>query len=216
MLSNIPVILYLVVLVFGVQWLSLYFARLVNQLPLLRYLLFPGIFLHEFAHYITALLTGAKVSEFKVGFHEGHVVHGKPKIPLIGMMLVTLAPLISGIVILIFTFQWVTGISIQELSEDIPLSLSSLINFVNSIHFLSFKFLIALYIFINVLATFAPSKQDFKNSIIPILLYVIASFFLRQLDGFNLYVVNVLVIVAGVLVISIVILKGVVTVLRRT
>ena len=210
MLSNIPVILYLVVLVFAVQWLSLYFARLVNRLPLLRYLLFPGIFLHEFAHYIAALLTGAKVSEFKIGFHEGHVVHGKPKIPLIGMMLVTLAPLISGIIILIFTFQWVTGIPISEVS-----SARDLTSYILNLSSFSWQFFLALYIFINVLATFAPSKQDFKNSIIPILLYVIASFFLRQLDGFNLYLVNIVLIVAIVLLVANVVLKGVVMAARR-
>jgi len=69
------------------------------------------------------------------------------------------------------------------------------------LNFLSWQFWLSLYLIINIFATFAPSKQDYKNIILGLVVYILTSVMIIQLDGFNLWMANVLAIVAVLLVV---------------
>ena len=91
--------------------LSYFYQKLFVRFRILRIFLFLCIFIHEFSHYLACKFTLAPVQEFKVGRYQGHVIHGKSRIPLLGGLLISLAPLIIGIILLAGLFLWVTHVS---------------------------------------------------------------------------------------------------------
>lgn len=90
-------------------YLYLFFhIRLINKGLVL------GIFIHEFSHLIFCKLTGAKVFEFRVESNSGVVKHSPSKIPLLGDLLISLAPLFVGILILILGMVSLSSLSYQD------------------------------------------------------------------------------------------------------
>lgn len=197
-----PPVLLAALLFYGILILSKELVRTIRKIPFTKYLFFPGIFLHELAHYIAAILTGARVGEFRVGFEEGHVIHSKPRLPLIGMPIISFAPFIIGVIVLVYVFQWLLGVSITEIT-----SVQELISYILHLNYFAWHFWLSLLILINILATFAPSSRDLKNSIIPILFYSILSLFIRSLDPLNIFLMNVFIIVLVIQVFVIGIIK---------
>ena len=64
---------------------------------MLIYLFFPGMILHELAHYLACLVTGVKVKKVKlVGFHEAFVQHASAG--AWKMVVITIAPFILNTV----------------------------------------------------------------------------------------------------------------------
>ena len=74
------------------NWINWQFL---NYKPV-RLLYFLGSFVHETSHAALCLLTGAKIKEFKVFSRQPRVVHSEPKLPILGMPLISLAPLFGG------------------------------------------------------------------------------------------------------------------------
>lgn len=57
-------------------------------------LLAPGIAVHELSHAFACLIMGAKISKIKLfGPTGGEVVHGPPKIPVVGQTVISMAPI---------------------------------------------------------------------------------------------------------------------------
>lgn len=94
-------------LVFGVVFLALVFGlkemllfQLSRNVFLYYVILFPGIVLHELSHVLFCLITFAPIK--KIQFFSksgGFVLHLGSKIPILGDFLISVAPLITGMII---------------------------------------------------------------------------------------------------------------------
>jgi len=129
---------------------ELLLGRYIKNIWLLYAILFPGVVLHELAHVIGCLLTFSKiksVSLFSRG--GGHVEYYKSRISLISNIIVSVSPLIMGLVVLFY------------------LSVKSGINFIG-VDFYGKNILSDIfiaYLMISVAIGMIPSMTDVKNAI---------------------------------------------------
>lgn len=132
-----------------------------------------GIFIHESCHALACLITGGRVTGFRVTAREGYVTHYRPKVPIIGPMLTAIAPMFFGLIIIgLLDHFWlkislnITTINIWDNFVQVIINLNPLT--------LSGWILIALLLNIGVML--GPSLADLKN-IWPLILI---SFFIRS------------------------------------
>lgn len=132
----------------------------------------PGVILHEAAHALFCLLTGARIKSVSLFDKEGgSVEHEQSKLPVLGPVLISLAPLAAGIIVIYFLSSKLgirenelnlANFRLQELVEHFQ-------KLVRSIDFSDYKNWIVLYLALSIVVTMTPSKQDLKNIAIPIL-----------------------------------------------
>lgn len=133
----------------------------------------PGVILHELSHAFLCLLTGAKIT--KMSFFEkngGHVEHQPSKLPLIGQVLISLAPLFAGTIAIYFLSRKI-GISDLHFS-DLSWSKDSFVLFVKEL-FSGFNVHIAknwiiIYLVLSIAVTMTPSVQDMRNTFFSIVI----------------------------------------------
>lgn len=116
---------------------------------LFRLILFPGVVIHELAHILACLLTGTAIH--KVSFWDesgGHVIHEKPRWPIITQPIISFAPFPVGLGVLFF--------------------LSQVIDWHNWL-----KTSLVLFLMVSVAGTFAPSKADFVPAVSGTFLFVL-------------------------------------------
>ncbi len=106
------------------------------MIQMIRYLFYPGVVVHEFAHLIICIFLNVKVSKLKFGLKESYVKHDSTG--PIRMALIALAPFYIGIII-----SFLTIIFAKEL---------------NFAWFLFFNYLIFAILYNSL-----PSIQDIKN-----------------------------------------------------
>jgi hypothetical protein len=177
---------------------------LINSVLGEKYRIFvaPGVILHEGAHALLCLLTGAKITSISL-FDKagGSVSHEKPKIPFFGQILISLAPFVAGIIAIYFLSSWLgikeNGINISNFDfHDFFNHLKSL---VLSIDFHRLKNWIILYLALSIAVTMTPSKEDLKNIAVPISIFLgiigIAIYYKRSLPDFNLLPYDRLIII---------------------
>lgn len=188
-------LLIAIALFIALQLLGVVYQRELDKIFFLRSFLFVGIFIHEFSHYIFCKIMRAPVEEFRVGLRQGHVIHGKPLVPFIGSFFISLAPLLVGIGAAMAIFVWQTGISYEE-ARALPDTVREnnwqalwmfAQDLLRRIDFTGWQFGVALFLLLNVLATFVPSKQDFKNIAGLVALYFVASVFVEQMATINIF-----------------------------
>lgn len=158
--------------------LSLCINLLASTILFNKFLVFlvraPGVIAHEFFHVMACMLTGAKVMEIEWYNYltgGGHVIHGPPKLPIIGMLFISLMPLL-GIPLLILG---VTGIVTSPLDVSTmplmgnPLSLMWVLHPLQQILSIIYingwvqrnPWIIAyLYLITSLLIGLVPSKED--------------------------------------------------------
>ena len=56
-----------------------------------------GAFIHESSHALVALLMGAKIHKYKVVSIQPQVTYSNPKIPILGNLLISIAPILGGL-----------------------------------------------------------------------------------------------------------------------
>lgn len=175
--------LRLLVLLIAVITLS-YFVNLLLSGSVLgkgyRIFVAPGIILHELSHSLFCLLTGAKITKISLFDKEGgSVEHTESKIPVLGPILISLAPFAFGIGAIFAIAKWL-GIKETDFNwtgwsfQDIILFLN---NLKNQINFSNYQNWLVLYFALSIAVTMTPSRQDIKN-IALILILLIAGFYL--------------------------------------
>ncbi|MEI6144664.1 MAG: hypothetical protein WCP91_03655 [Candidatus Berkelbacteria bacterium] len=183
--------------------------------PKYRILLAPGVIIHELAHGFACLFTGAKVSEMALFEKDGgHVKHTRPKVPIIGPVIISLAPLIAGIVIIYFASKYLSTGDLNIFkhgftSKAVIATNSAIIK--NLVHF-SLRNWILLYIVISTAVTMVPSRQDFINAFLPLLLLILAFLIVSKFTHwylptatFNMLLLSALNLLILMLILSIVI-----------
>lgn len=174
-------LIIVVILFIAIEAVGYFYQKQLDKIFILRALLWVGIFIHEFSHYIACKIFRAPVSEFRVGIREGHVQHGKSRIPIIGSFFISMAPLFIGFALLILLFWWYFGVNFSDILErsfDFREMLSA-------ISLLDWRFWLWLFLNLNILATFVPSQKDFKNIAAILILYIVASIFIPHMAVVN-------------------------------
>jgi len=144
------------------------------------YFLIPGIAVHELSHFFACLLTGAKVHKVQLFSKKGGFVeHSKSKIPILGSLIISFAPIIGGIVAIFIIYSLANFPSIAnevDLAELIATFHISLF----TLHILSF------YLIASILVSLVPSSQDIKNSFISLII-LFFTFLLLEYFGINVF-----------------------------
>ena len=169
---NLGILIILIALLGYISnWLN---WRYLNY-SVVRLLFYVGAFIHELSHIIFCRLTGATITGGNIFSREPHITYSKPKLPFIGHLLISLAPIVGGLLFLflINKYYLVNYFKIPQFYDwqgflIAPLTLLSRINL------LDWQSWLMILLFLNVGAMIGPSFQDLKNiwPIMIILLFV--------------------------------------------
>lgn len=192
--------------------------------PRYRILMAPGVIIHELAHGFACILTGAKVSEMSLFEKEGgHVKHTKSKIPILGTVIISLAPLVAGIVIIYFVSRYLSTdeLNVFKYGYSAKAIIRGNIAIIQSLFHFSWENWLLLYVTTSVAVTMLPSRQDLFQAFLPLLLLIAAfliaskfSHFYLPTDSFNLLLFTTINLLILVLIFSI-ILFAITNIFRR-
>jgi len=176
-------ILFVALLVLA--YLTNYF--LMNSFLGFRWRLFvaPGVILHEISHAALCVLTFAKIT--KISFFDkdgGSVTHQKSPIPVLAPILISLAPLATGIIIFYFLGK---VIQIED-TLSIPAMFQNLKIIYQTVDFSSWQNLIIIYLLLSIAVTMTPSWQDLINMALPLI--IVAAILALTLRYTNWLVLN--------------------------
>ncbi len=140
-----------------------------------RLLFYVGAFLHELSHIIFCRLTGATITGGNIFSRKPQLIHSKPKLPFIGQLLISLAPIIGGLLFLflINKYYLVNHFEIPQFSDWQSVLIAPL-NLLSQINLFNWQSWLMILLFLNIGAMIGPSLQDLKNiwPIMIILLFV--------------------------------------------
>lgn len=159
---------------------SLNWRFLGNGLVRVQY--YVGAVVHESSHAVVAIAMGAKILEFKAFSRQPHVVYTKPKIPILGNVLISFAPVAGGLLFLFllnkFLFAGHFVIPVFTGWENI---LSDSLKLLGQINIWQWQTIVLVLVFLNTGAMIGPSFQDLKNiwPVLIILLFVKSQFLIH-------------------------------------
>ncbi len=166
-----------------------------------RCALAPGVVVHELSHVVGCLLTGAKVGRVVLFSPSGgSVEHSKPKMPIVGQPLISLAPIV-GCTLALWGVWWVFSDRLALEMADLPAvkfsaaggaelwqALKDLLiasfRQAFSREFLSLEGLLFLYCVLTFSIGMAPSRTDLRHALLG-LVAVGAIVFLAGQLGFS-------------------------------
>jgi len=184
---NLGILIILITLLGYISnWLN---WRYLNY-SIVHLLYYLGVFIHELSHATFCLLTGATITGGSIFSREPHVIHSKPKLPFIGQLLISLAPIVGGLSLLFLINKYclVNYFKIPQLTA--PLILLSQINLMN------WQSWLMILLFLNVGAMIGPSSQDLKN-IWPIMVIL---FFVKWPLIMNLSLLVIILILTNIII----------------
>ncbi|MFA5927521.1 MAG: hypothetical protein WCT32_03840 [Patescibacteria group bacterium] len=131
-----------------------------------RFFVAPGVILHELSHAIGCVATGAKITH--ISFFDktgGSVEHQRPFLPLIGQVVISLAPLVGGVVAiyLISTNVGVSSVNLTGVTFSYPSIREIALSLLQGVSFSSRLDWLLMYAALSVAVTMNPSLQDLKN-----------------------------------------------------
>ncbi|MEK7096672.1 MAG: M50 family metallopeptidase [Patescibacteria group bacterium] len=140
-----------------------------------RYRLFvaPGIIIHEVAHAVACLVTGAKIKALDMfNKNGGSVEHFKPKLPIIGPILISTAPIIFGVIIIYFLSKLIglKPVDLTGMNYSYSDGLELIKRIILSFNAHGIRNGIVLYLLFSVAVTMNPSIQDLKNIFLSLLI----------------------------------------------
>jgi len=147
----------------------------------MNYLLYYlGTFIHETSHIIFCILTGAKISEYKILAHQPRVAYSNSRLPLIGNLLISIAPMFGGLLFLFLVNKYfLANQFIMPPFTDWKLFFDDFLDLLKQINITEWKNLIVIFLFLNIGATIGSSWQDLKNVwfLILVLMFIPWAFF---------------------------------------
>lgn len=154
-------------------------------------ILFPGVIVHELSHIIGCLITGSSIKEVKMFSPKGsYVSHTKPKLPLIGNFIVSFAPIIGGILVImliavVFNYNFpLVSLSVDSFIDSFVSIIGQSVNFIIN-YYNTWQFWLFSYIVLSVIICLVPSKQDLKNSFISLIFVLVVVLILCYFQIFN-------------------------------
>ena len=146
----------------------------------------PGVIIHECAHVLGCLITGATIKKVVLFSREGgSVTYASPKIPLLGHVVISTAPLFCIPLVLAgctWVFSEYLGCALLLLpsgvgSMDTVIATGSgIVEMFTRNLFVRFNawFLLYLYLTLSLILSVAPSSQDIRNAAIGICIITLA------------------------------------------
>jgi hypothetical protein len=146
----------------------------------------PGVIIHECSHVLGCLITGATIKKVVLFSREGgSVTYTSPKIPWLGHVIISSAPLFCIPLVLAgctLVFSQYLGCALPPLpsgigSMDAVLGLGwGIVEMFNRNIFVRFNawFLVYLYLTLSLVLSVAPSSQDIRNAAIGICIITFA------------------------------------------
>ena len=140
----------------------------------------PGVIIHECAHVLGCLITGATIKKVVLFSREGgSVTYTSPKIPYLGNVVISTAPLFCIPLVLAgctWVFSQYLGCALPPLPSGIysmdavPGLGSGIVEMFTQNIFVRFNawFLLYLYLTLSLVLSVAPSSQDIRNAAIGI------------------------------------------------
>ena len=186
------------------NWLNWHFLNY----KINHWLYYLGAFVHETSHAIVCLLVGAKISQYKVLTEQPRVVYSRPRLPIIGNLLISIAPMFGGLALLFFINKYfLVNQYLMPQFSNWHFFLSDFLNFLKQISLTNWKSLLTVFLLLNVGAMIGPSARDLKNVwiLMIILLFIPWSFFTQlSLFAVALILMNIMLQIVLLLFISIV------------
>jgi len=151
-----------------------------------------GIFIHEASHALACIITGGKVVGFHISSTAGSVSHYKSKVPIIGPMLIAIAPIFGGLLAVGALNQFWLGTSLGFVSSNVW---ETFLVVVLSLNFSTLATWVLIILFLNIGVMLGPSIQDLKN-IWPL---VIVSFFIKSEEVAQILALVIVLIVINII-----------------
>jgi len=201
------IIVLIVILGYISNWLN---WRYLNY-KITHVLYYIGAFVHESSHALFCLVTGAKIYEFKVFSSQPHVTHGKPKLPFIGNLLISSAPIFGGLFFLFFINHYVLGNYFALVTSSGYVNiLSDSLKLITQIRLSTWQSWVMIILFLNAGAMIGPSARDIKNVWpILILLFFVQSYFLVNLGLIAMSIIFVNIVIQIVLILCLTIFTAI-------
>ncbi|MFA6324840.1 MAG: hypothetical protein WCX46_01275 [Candidatus Paceibacterota bacterium] len=161
-----------------------------------------GAFVHESSHALVCILVGARVSEYKVFAAQPRVSYTKPKLPIIGNLLISIAPMLGGLALLYFLNKYfLINEYILPSFSNYKLFLPDLLSFLKQINIFEWRNLIILFLLLNTGAMIGPSIRDLKNVwVLMVLLIFIPWPFFTSLGLFAITLILINIILQIILI----------------
>lgn len=147
-----------------------------------RWVLAPGIIVHELSHAVACFVVGAQVHELALlSPTGGHVQHTEPRVPYIGNALVALAPLVGGLAVIVAALAFLAPDLFQTLlSTDLSHSITNIYQewfaaFVYYFDPFSFNSWLLIVLILTVGASLAPSMVDLRSAGVGLAIAAIAT-----------------------------------------
>jgi hypothetical protein len=158
---NLGVLIVLITLLgYFSNWLN---WRYLNY-SLIRFLYYFGAAVHELSHAIFCLLTGAKITEFSIFSKQPHLISQKPKIPILGQLLISIAPIIGGLAFLfVLNHYFLSEQFVISKISNIKELLFAPFNLLSQINIFNWRSWLMIFLFLNIGSMLGPSLLDLKN-----------------------------------------------------
>ncbi len=134
---------------------------------IIRLLYYIGALVHETSHAILCILTGAKILEFAVFAEQPRVVHERSKVPVVGELLISAAPIAGGLLFLFLVNRYLLGnyFILPQIANwyNWKSVFTALFEFLLQINLLQWQSWVIVFLLFNVGAMLGPSTQDLKN-----------------------------------------------------
>jgi hypothetical protein len=166
---------------------------------IVRLLYYLGAFVHETSHAALCILTGAKIEKFTVFSGQPQVVHQRSRLPFIGEVLISFAPIAGGLLFLFIVNRYLLGnyFALPQLSNwhGWQSIFAGSLKLLLQIDLFQWQSWVTILLFFNIGAMLGPSSQDLKN----VWLALIVLFFVRfplfvsvGLMAISLIVINII------------------------
>lgn len=167
------------------------FLNIILPYALFRFILIPGVIIHELSHAVGCLITGAKVESISIfGKEGGEVKHGPPFIKFLGPTIISMAPIAGGLLMyILWTKIMNTPFRATSQNSGIIGAADSFISQLSGVKWLSWEIWLFLYGILNLVIVISPSAQDFSNckwELVVILLAFSLLEFFKVYSGNNL------------------------------
>ena len=154
----------------------------------------PGIILHELSHALLCFFTGAKINSISFFDKNGGSVQHKPsKIPILGPILISVAPFIFGAAAIYFLSRKI-GMSAPNLAA-VDISKEGIIAFfrlaLTSFNFKDILTLVIFYLILSFSVTMVPSFQDLRNMFLSLLTIGVVGYFVLKFTALSLSSISI-------------------------
>ncbi|MDR3519515.1 MAG: hypothetical protein P4L63_01335 [Candidatus Pacebacteria bacterium] len=186
------------------NWLNWHFLNYkINHL-----LYYFGAFIHESSHALLALLMGAKIHKYTVISIQPQVTYSNPKVPILGNLLISIAPILGGIGFLFLVNKFfLANQFIMPAFTNWKFFLNDFFKFLSHVNLTLWKDWVLIFLLLNMGAMIGPSVQDLKNVWVLIILLVFIPWqFFNHLGmlAVTFVLMNIIIQVCLVIIISLV------------